>query len=177
MTRPQIQGTLSHDCPASIPDRIPNAGASRTTDAVVSASCLCSIDVLAVCTNPALSIYLAGVLQAFRWTVEELRTVGEAHKLLRECRAAVLVCESTLRDGSWTDMADQLRLLPTAPELIVVEDENVSAGEVEALGGFGTISRPLREADVIWTLASAWHAWMNRTESSQTSGGVTCSGG
>jgi hypothetical protein len=177
MITTQIQDALSRDCPVSTPDRNPSIGDRRASGGHSSDRSIVSIDVLAVCTNPELSIYLSGVLQPFRWTVEEVRSVAEARDMLCSRPAAVVVCESALRDGSWTDLADHLRLLPMAPELIVVEDDNVPAGEVEALGGFGTISRPLREADVIWTLASAWHMWMNGAEAGQASGGATCSGG
>ena len=82
-----------------------------------------------------------------------------------------------MRDGTWADLADRLNLLPMAPALVVVEDTGVSTGEIEALGGFGSLSRPLREADVIWTVASAWHMWMNSAESRQSAEGVSCSGG
>ena len=173
-----IKDSQSFELTASGTNRNPNIRDRRATGGIASEGrSLASIDVLAVCTNPELSIYLAGVLQPFRWTVEEVRSVAEAHDLLCSRPAAVVVCESTLGDGPWTDLADHLRLLPMAPELVVVEDDNVSAGEVEALGGFGTISRPLREADVIWTLASAWHMWMNGAEASQGAGGATWSGG
>lgn len=165
------------ECPVSTIDSHPAPSGKRTTGAIGSGRSLASIDVLAVCSNPALSFCLSGALQPFRWNLEEVRTVAGARDILSNQRTAVVVCESMLRDGPWTDLAGHLRLLPNSPGLIVVEDDSVSAGEVEALGGFGTLSTPLREADVIWTLASAWHMWMSKAEEHESARGVPCSGG
>lgn len=165
------------ECPVSTINRHPASSGKRTTGAFGSGRSLASIDVLAVCSNPALSFCLSGALQPFRWNLEEVRTVAGARDILSNHRTAVVVCESMLQDGSWTDLASHLRLLPIAPGLIVVEDDSISAGEVETLGGFGTLSMPLREADVIWTLASAWHMWMREAEAHESAGGVPCSGG
>ncbi len=177
MIKRQFADTQSPKCVASTASRTNPSSGKGALCAVRSGQPLAPIDVVAVCTNPTLSIYLAGVLQRLRWTVEEVRTVAAAMELLADHRAAVVVCESTLRDGTWADLADRLNLLPMAPALVVVEDTGVSTGEIEALGGFGSLSRPLREADVIWTVASAWHMWMNSAESRQSAEGVNCSGG
>jgi hypothetical protein len=57
--------------------------------------------------------------------------------------------------------------------LIVIGDDPAIAQEVVALGGFDLLVRPLRESDIVWSVASAWHAW-KRNESGGR-GGPACS--
>ena len=135
------------------------------------------IDVLLICTNPILSLYVAGVVQPFRWTVEEFRTMTEAMDAMERGRTAVVVCEETVLDGTWADVAQKLAGLSFAPALVVVGDDSDLREEVEASGGFGSIVRPLREGDVLWMIASAWHSWMSNFEDACSKQGVTCPGG
>jgi hypothetical protein len=79
-----------------------------------------------------------------------------------------VVCEESLPDGFWHDSAVALSSLPDAPALVVVSDDDSLVHEVLALGGFDVLVRPLRKSDVVWTIASAWHAWMKRVGGSGT---------
>lgn len=173
----QIERTAVMGCPVTRTAESGAMGGRWAAGALAHEETPAVIDVLAVCTSPALSVYLAGVVQPFRWALDEVRTVAEALEVLDKHRTAVVVCESTLGDGTWRDLAGDLRGLRSAPALIVVEDDSLASGEVEAAGGFGTISMQHREADVIWTLASAWHMWTSEAEVRRSIGGAACSGG
>ncbi len=48
--------------------------------------------------------------------------------------------------------------------MVVVGDDHSLLQEVPAWGGFDALIRPLRDLEVTWTIASAWHAWMKRFE-------------
>ena len=89
---------------------------------------------------------------------------------LKNNRAAVALCEESLPDGFWHETAVALSSMPDAPALIVISNDSSLVHEVLALGGFDVLVRPLREPDVVWTIASAWHAWMKRFEG--TKGGA-----
>ena len=82
MIKRQFEDTQSPKCVASPASRTNSSGGKGALCAVRSGQPLAPIDVVAVCTNPTLSIYLAGVLQRLRWTVEEVRTVAAAMELL-----------------------------------------------------------------------------------------------
>ncbi len=60
------------------------------------------------------------------------------------------------------------------PALIVVGGDAALAREVAARGGFDLLVRPLRQTDVVWAVASAWHGWVKRIEGGG-SGGAPCS--
>jgi hypothetical protein len=93
---------------------------------------------------------------------------------LQENKAAVAVCEEVLPDGSWRDAMAGLTSVPHAPSLIVIGDDPAIVRDVITLGGFDALIRPLRESDVVWSVASAWHAWMKRGEGGDA-GGARCS--
>ncbi len=121
-----------------------------------------NIDILTISGNPTLSVYLSGLFEKSGWAMARAHTCEAGMSFLRENRAAVAVCDESLPDGFWHDAAAAFRSLPDAPALVVVSDDQSLVREVLALGGFDLLVRPLRESDVVWTVASAWHDWMKR---------------
>lgn len=132
-------------------------------------------DILTIGSNPTLVLYLSDLFQRFRWTIRRSADLEEASRFLENNRAAVAICEEVLPDALWQDALRTLHPLPGAPVLIVVGSSRDLVAEVVAMGGFDALTYPLREAEVIWTVASAWHQWMKRYEA-QGSGGQPCSG-
>lgn len=132
-------------------------------------------DIVTISDNPTLALYLSGLFQQFSWTIARRCTCAEGLSFLQEHNAAVAVCEETLPDGSWHGAAVALASVPNAPALIVISDDSLTVREVVARGGFDVLVRPLRESDVVWSVTSAWHAWMKRAEGGG-SGGLRCSG-
>jgi len=126
-----------------------------------------AIDILTISDNPTLSVYLSGLFHESGWTIARVRTFREAVALLKNTRVAVAVCEECLPDGLWQDTAAALRSMPEPPALIVVGDDQSLVHEITALGGFDVLVRPLRESEVVWTIASAWHAWTKRVEGAE----------
>lgn len=131
-------------------------------------------DVLSIGDNPTLAIYLAGLFEKFGWTVRRSANLEEARAYLGNNRAAVVVCEEALPDAVWQDAVCTLNAIPDAPMFVVIVDDKALLDEVLAVGGFDVLTRPLREADVVWTVVSAWHQWMKRFQSQHT-GGPRCS--
>ena len=132
-------------------------------------------DIVSISDNPTLAVYLSELFQRSGWAMARTRTVAEGISFARTNLAGVAICDDVLPDGTWYDAAAALNSLPNPPVLIVIGDDPAIAHDVRALGGFDALVRPLRESDVIWSVASAWHAWMKRTEGSG-SGGTRCSG-
>lgn len=157
-------------CPQLPADLVPEPRGDRTNRLQPSGA----TDIVTISGNPTLGVYLSGLFQKSGWTIARTRTCADGVSFVRDNRAAVAVCEETLPDGCWYDAAAALNSLPDAPALIVIGDDPAIAQEVEALGGFDALVRPLREAEVVWSIASAWHAWMRRRESGG-SGGYRCS--
>lgn len=117
---------------------------------------------------------MSGLFQRFGWTVRLSMTLEDAIDFLQEHKAAVAICEETLPDGTWRDAARILNSFPNAPMVVVIGSDRALLDEVLALGGFDVLTRPLRESEVIWTVASAWHQWMKRFQY-QATGGPSCS--
>jgi hypothetical protein len=129
-----------------------------------------SVDILSIGSNPTLPVYLSGLFQRFGWTVGRSANLEEAGAFLAYNSAAVAICEEALPDAVWQDALAVLNALPDAPMVVVIGDDKALLDEVLALGGFDVLTRPLREAEVIWTVASAWHQWMKRFENPDTRG-------
>ncbi len=132
-------------------------------------------DVLTISDNPTLGVYLAGLFQQTGWKIAHTRSCAAGMAFARDHGAAVVVCEEILPDGAWDDAAAALAELPHPPALIVVGGDQGLPREVAAAGGFDALVRPLREADVMWTIASAWHGWVKHLEG-VGSGGEPCPG-
>lgn len=132
-------------------------------------------DILTIGLQPALAVYLSRLFQQSWWTLTGAHTCADGVSFVRGNRTAVAVCEEVLPDGSWQDAAVALNSVTDAPALVVIGDNPALVQDVPALGGFDSLVRPLREIDVLWTIASAWHAWMNRFEAGGN-GAPSCSG-
>lgn len=132
------------------------------------------VDILSIGGNPTLPVYLSGLFQKFGWTVYHSPSLEEAGQFLAYNRAAVAICEEALPDAVWQDALGALNALPDAPMFVVIGSDKALLNEVLALGSFDVLTRPLREAEVIWTVASAWHQWMRRFENPD-SRGTRCS--
>jgi len=133
-------------------------------------------DILAISENQLLSVYLSGLFRPSGWAIAHATTCRAGVSFLKGNQVAVAVCEENLPDGSWRDVADVLSSLPHAPALVVVGRGRELLHDVLASGGFDALVRPLRESDVVWTIASAWHTWTQRPQGGG-SGALRCSGG
>jgi DNA-binding response OmpR family regulator len=158
MTTKAISMTSMAACPQLPYEPVIEPGEGPIQDEQPSSA----IDILTISDNPTLSVYLSGLFHRSGWTVAHARTWREGVSFLKTNRAAVALCEESLPDGFWHETAAALRSLPDAPALIVISSDPSLVHEVLAVGGFDVLVRPLRAADVVWTVASAWHAAMKR---------------
>lgn len=127
-------------------------------------------DILCIGADPTLAVYLSGLFQPFGWTIRRSVSLEEVGEFLESNRAAVAVCEEALPGAAWQDVLSIVNSVPSAPMFVVVGNDRALLDGVLALGGFDALTRPLRESEVIWTVASAWHQWMKRFESQHTRG-------
>ena len=131
-------------------------------------------DILCIGADPMLAVYLSALFQPFGWTIRRSVSLEELGEFLENNRAAVAVCEEALPSAVWQDVLSIVNAVPDAPMFVVIGSDRTLLGEVSALGGFDVLTRPLREAEVIWTVASAWHQWMTHFEGQHT-GDPRCS--
>jgi hypothetical protein len=66
-----------------------------------------------------------------------------------------------------------LRELVDAPEVVVVTSDELPLPDVLECGAFDLLRRPFDDSDLLWAVATAWHAWMTRRE--RRPGGGPCS--
>lgn len=96
-----------------------------------------------------------------KWIIHKAFTLVSGVALLREKRAALVVCERDLLPGSWKEVLEQITLLPKPPYLIVTSllaDEYLWA-EALNLGAYDVLPKPFDSAEVVRAFSSAWLHW------------------
>lgn len=121
-------------------------------------------DVLIITPEPKLQAYIGNLFRRFGWSVSSLSSMAAAVDFVAHNRTAVVLSEERLPDGSWREVAEALELELCSPALIVLARDKSILSDVTALGGFDVLVAPLNESDVLWAVASAWHAWMSHYE-------------
>jgi CheY-like chemotaxis protein len=91
-------------------------------------------------------------------------SLDAALRYLRSNVAAVAITEAEAVNDDWRDVVSRLRMLPDAPEVVVLTSDKLPADELFRLGAFDALRRPLSHADLLWTVATAWHDWMRKRD-------------
>jgi len=132
----------------------------------------CVTDVLVISNSDGAGASIISLFSRSGWTVDTVSDCSGAISFVNDRRAAVAVCDESLIDGSWQDLAVAFSTIPHAPALIVISDDRVLSRDVVALGGFDVLARRLDPEEVLWSVASAWHEWWKRHETAD--GGARC---
>lgn len=144
--------------------QVPAANHWTDEDGALGRQACRATDILTVGPDADLNRYLKGLFARFGWAVAGRTEAAAALEFLNDNLVSVVVCEQELPDATWRDVLAKAALLPGAPSFLVAGDEPSLWSEVTHSGGFDVLVRPFRKADVLWTVASAWHHWMTRNE-------------
>lgn len=95
------------------------------------------------------------------WTLASSTDLKSAWRLLRTQRFPLVLCECDLRQGTWRELLDLLKLLPEPPFLIVTSraaDERLWA-EALNLGAYDVLAKPFDRTEVSRIVSLAWMHW------------------
>jgi len=95
------------------------------------------------------------------WTLASSTDLKSAWRLLRTHRFPLVLCECDLRQGTWRELLDLLKLLPEPPFLIVTSraaDERLWA-EALNLGAYDVLAKPFDRTEVSRIVSLAWMHW------------------
>ena len=98
------------------------------------------------------------------WKLYRRLTLESALTALQENQIPIVICERDLRPGSWKDMLERTKLLPTPPLLIVTSqlaDEYLWA-EALNLGAYDVAAKPFDSQEVRRIISFAWLHWNNK---------------
>ena len=98
------------------------------------------------------------------WRLTSADTPTEAIVALRSGRHAVAICESNQQRGSWKELLDQTRAMPSQPVLIVTSahaDDKLWS-EVLNLGAYDVLPKPFERQEVVHVVGAAWLHWRSR---------------
>ncbi len=85
-------------------------------------------------------------------------SLGSAVRFLQDHAISVIVTERELPGGTWRDVLETVRPLPSSPPVIVTSlhaDEQLWA-EALNLGAYDVLAKPLNKAEILRVLHSAW---------------------
>jgi DNA-binding NtrC family response regulator len=122
-------------------------------------------------TTQEISVLLVGdrlpdierLLQHTRWRVQRADTVAEAKATLNRVPVQVVLCQPTLRDGTWSNLlnAAQDRDLPAAVVVLSKPDDRIWA-EVLSSGAYDLLPFPCTAAELYAIVPMAWRHCMQQ---------------
>lgn len=121
-------------------------------------------DVMTVTSDPKVHAHMEGLFHRFGWSVALVSSGAAAVAFAKNNLAAVALCSEDLPDGTWKDVARAFHARPYSPVLIVIGEDKSILSQVTQMGGFDVLTQPFNQTDVLWAVASAWHAWMTAYE-------------
>jgi DNA-binding NtrC family response regulator len=95
------------------------------------------------------------------WTFDSARSLKEAIAKLANKPCPVILCDETLRDGSWKDLYDFCQHSTPPSYLIVTSqfaDDRLWA-EVLNIGAYDVLSKPFHSQEVFRVVGLAWRHW------------------
>jgi DNA-binding NtrC family response regulator len=111
--------------------------------------------VLVVCSDPECSSMLLGVIKDYGLEASATRNIRQARAHLQEPDLALVLCESSLPDGSFRDLFDASAWRTSPLRFVVLVRDEEDYSEAMRLGAFEAIPTPCRRSDIQWTMIHA----------------------
>ena len=99
-----------------------------------------------------------------KWTLMSCSTLKKALAALREGNLPIVICDHDLPGGTWIELLEQTRTLPTPPYVIVASrmaDDTLWA-EALNLGAYDVLAKPFDAQEVVRIVSLAWLHWRER---------------
>jgi len=98
------------------------------------------------------------------WRLTTVDTPARAIATLRSEHHAVVICERHIQEGSWKDLLERTRTMPSHPLLIVTSHhpDNYLWAEALNLGAYDVLPKPFDRQEVVHVVSAAWLYWLRR---------------
>jgi DNA-binding NtrC family response regulator len=120
--------------------------------------------VLVVCSDPECCSMLLGVIKDYGLEASAARNIRQARTHLQEPNLLLVLCESSLPDGSFRDLFDASALRTSPLRFVVLVRDEEDYSEAMRLGALEAIPTPCRRSDVQWTMIHALRKPENRAQ-------------
>lgn len=97
------------------------------------------------------------------WEMQQADCVPAALSFLGRADTSVLICESDVLAGNWSDVLDQIHSVPHPPAVIVTSkfaDDRLWA-EALNLGAWDVLAKPFDRNEVLRSIKIAWQHWQD----------------
>ncbi len=122
------------------------------------------VAVLAVSPNRNDLRTLRNIFGHTRWRLHEAGDREQAEGFFASNRVGVLICDSELPDGRWTNLLESIPRSGGSPLLVVCAEDAEKSLWAEALnlGAYDVLSKPFDKVEVIRIVSLAWLQWRQR---------------
>ena len=107
---------------------------------------------------------LAEIFAHTNWRLTSALTIERASAALRTGRHSLVICERRLLYGTWEDLFERTRNMPSQPLLIItsLQPDNHLWAEALNLGAFDVLPKPFERQEVVHVVSFAWLHWRNQ---------------
>ena len=101
-----------------------------------------------------------------RYTLKAVSRIPSAVYVLQQTPTAVVLCDSELLAGSWTELLGHISTLPDSPYVIVTSrlaDERLWIKALN-LGAYDVLAKPFEAVEVVRSVTRACGHWKDRIE-------------
>ena len=118
------------------------------------------VTVLAVLTDDDLA-EVRKIFRHTRWNLLAATSLAQADLRLRHGDTGVVLCDTSLPDGSWLDLLAATRELPAPPAVLVASRhaDDFLWSEVLSHGGYNLLEMPFNPDEVCRMVSLAWRHW------------------
>ncbi len=106
---------------------------------------------------------LEAIFQGSGWELHHAPGCDAAADLIRTLGIPVVICDTSIADGCWRDLATRFEQ-SNRPVMIIssrTADDRLWA-EVLNVGGFDVLAKPFEDKEVRWAAEMAWNEWKSR---------------
>jgi DNA-binding NtrC family response regulator len=110
---------------------------------------------------------IEGMLHHTRWRVWRVDSAGEARAMLKRVPVHVVLCQHTLRDGTWRNVLDAAsRCDPPAAVVVLSTPDHRTWTEVISDGAYDLLPLPCRASELYAIVPMAWRHCMQQEHAS-----------
>jgi DNA-binding NtrC family response regulator len=131
------------------------------------------VTVLSVSAVEADHRSLGNLFHHTKWTLLEAHNCAGAIEKIQTASVAVVICDTSLPDGQWTDLLRAISPLSCPPLMIVscrLADERLWADAISA-GAWDVLEKPFHQAELVRVVSLAWLAWKDQLQRRSSAAG------
>ena len=125
-----------------------------------------TITVLAVSPDEHDHKSLEAIIRHSRWTLLKADRLPTARAMLQSSDVSVVLCETELESGSWTELLEYTKKMANPPSFIVASRlaDDELWGRALNMDAWDVLAKPFDRGEVLRCIRLAWQHWHHQSE-------------